>query len=472
MSTQTLLGQSFPTPCKRCGGALYRQVDYCPYCGEAHPLDPAPHKRVATPSSRTSAMSKHAPKDGLDLGLPTGSSDTAAPAAGSAQVSPELPMPVLVSPDAPIPPMPNPPNWARTGGVSVRKVLLGILAVVAIGLAYVGYELFGSNQDAQNNNGDQSADTAQDARTTTGTISPYAPSVSPASKTTTLSPTPPAKPAVQAAPSIQPIQPIQPAQPVQPTQSTQRSAQMSPPAPTVPTVVTTPPVIAPSAAAPVAITPARSAPAPQFRDATQAVQAARVAIRANDLSTAQAALAAAQTLQPGNADAQSLQNELKPLTARRDVALQAAQLCASQQLWPCARQHANEALNVDTGNPTARSIVERVIHETGWAPLTPHATTDAPAPARAQPQSQPQSQQAQQAPRQGQQQTQQQAQLQVPLPKGMPADSSPLATTARPSAAPLDPNSVEARERAIRESGWAHAPANSARPAAATAASQ
>ena len=47
MSTQTILGHSFPTPCKRCGGALYRQVDYCPYCGAVHPLDAGPHKRVA-----------------------------------------------------------------------------------------------------------------------------------------------------------------------------------------------------------------------------------------------------------------------------------------------------------------------------------------------------------------------------------------------------------------------------------------
>jgi hypothetical protein len=118
--------------------------------------------------------------------------------------------------------------------------------------------------------------------------------------------------------------------------------------------------------------------APQFRDAAQALQAARLAFRANDLSAAQAALGAEQTLQPGNTDAQSLLTELQPLAARRDTALQAAQLCAAQQSWNCARQHANEALAIDTGNDTAKTILERVIHETGWAPLKPHATIDSP----------------------------------------------------------------------------------------------
>src|ERR1700742_2660380 len=58
MSTQTATGHSFPTPCKRCGGTLYRQVDYCPYCGVPHPLEAIPHKRTAVPGSRASAMHK------------------------------------------------------------------------------------------------------------------------------------------------------------------------------------------------------------------------------------------------------------------------------------------------------------------------------------------------------------------------------------------------------------------------------
>jgi hypothetical protein len=134
----------------------------------------------------------------------------------------------------------------------------------------------------------------------------------------------------------------------------------------------------------------------QFRDASQAVQAARSAFRANDLSTAQAALAAAQSLQPGNTDAQTLATELRPLASRRDSALQAAQTCVAQQSWPCARQHANEALAIDSSNDTAKLILQRVIRETGWAPIPPHAAAPS-TPAAAQGNSLAQAQPALQA---------------------------------------------------------------------------
>ncbi|EDZ97413.1 conserved hypothetical protein, partial [Burkholderia sp. H160] len=128
------------------------------------------------------------------------------------------------------------------------------------------------------------------------------------------------------------------------------------------------------AAPTLAATPARSAP--QFHDAGQALQVAQTAFRANDLSKAQAALAAAQTFQPGNSNAQSLADQMRPLVQRRDTALQAAQACVAQQSWPCAREHANEALAIDSGNDAAKVILERVIRETGWAPLpAPHAAT-------------------------------------------------------------------------------------------------
>ncbi len=43
MSAQNTPDQSFPAPCKRCGGALYQHADLCPYCGASHPLaTPAP----------------------------------------------------------------------------------------------------------------------------------------------------------------------------------------------------------------------------------------------------------------------------------------------------------------------------------------------------------------------------------------------------------------------------------------------
>jgi hypothetical protein len=48
MSAQITRDQSFPTPCKRCGGVLYQHVDFCPYCGTDRPLETAAHARADT----------------------------------------------------------------------------------------------------------------------------------------------------------------------------------------------------------------------------------------------------------------------------------------------------------------------------------------------------------------------------------------------------------------------------------------
>jgi hypothetical protein len=343
MSTQTLPGHRFPTPCKRCGGALYRQVDYCPYCGAVHPLDGGPHKRVVIPGSRASAMNKTAQKIGFD---PTRQDDMkpaarnpftgeAAPSALAAQA------PAPGSPDDPIPPLADPPDATERGMLTVRRVLIAVAAVGAIGLAYVAYALFGERDAPQSSAIEQSADNVRDARTATGSIAPYAPARSTS------------QPAAGKAAALAASSPLA-VNPATPSTSAR-------PAPAIPAS----PIALPSAAVPMLKA------TPQFRDAAQALQAARLAVRANDLSAAQTALGAAQTLQPGNADVQSLLTELKPLTARRDAALQAAQTCAAQQSWSCARQHANEALTIDTGSEPAKTILERVIRETGWAPLDP-----------------------------------------------------------------------------------------------------
>jgi len=211
---------------------------------------------------------------------------------------------------------------------TIRRVLYVLGALVAIALAYVGYTLFSNGAD----NDDESVDAiTQDARTTAGTIAPFA-----------------------SAPSITQ------------SQTAHSSATVRPATPVVPVMPVAP--VAP----PVLAAPAK--PPMQFRDATQALDVAHLALRGNDLSRAQAALAAAQSLQPGNADAKDLAAQLRPLTERRDSALQAAQACVAQQSWPCARQHANEALAIDSGNDMAKNILERVIRETGWKPLNPHAS--------------------------------------------------------------------------------------------------
>ncbi|PQV48015.1 hypothetical protein [Paraburkholderia sp. BL21I4N1] len=338
MATQTITGHSFPTPCKRCGGALYRQVDYCPYCGAVHPLEGGPHKRAVIPGSRASAMNKVAQKIGFDPAAP-GEPDLASRTANAGESLPGeavMHTPSIVATHPPAPALTDLPESKHRAAIPNRRTTLLIVGVlVVIGLVAGAYALFGDSRDSQNGGNDQSADATQDARTTTGTIALYKP---------------------------------------QEAQRAQQSAANTPAAPGANVranpIFPTAPVVQPLAAAPVK-------PAPQFRDAAQAVQAARLAFRANDLSTAQAALGAAQTLQPGNADAQDLAIELRPLTARRDAALQAAQTCVAQQSWPCARQHANEALTIDTGNDTAKIILERVIRETGWAPLNSHAATAA-----------------------------------------------------------------------------------------------
>ncbi|MBU7440443.1 hypothetical protein [Paraburkholderia fungorum] len=351
MSTQTTLGQDFPMPCRRCGGALYRQVDYCPYCGAVHPLDADPHKRTVIPGSRASAMNRSAQKSSFDPTRPSGTglaaqtalTDEAAP--GEPPMQAPMQAPVLATlPARADPPFAEPPHADGRGVFPMRRVLIAIAVVGAIGLAYVAYALFSGDHESQNGNTEQTADNPQDARTATGTIALYTPAT----------PAPSTNPTIASKPTAL----ANPANPANPAKI----------APAIPVTPIAPPMAVP--AKPLT---------PQFRDAAQALQAARLALHANDLSAAQAALGAVQTLQPGNADAQDLALELKPLAARRDAALQAAQACAAQQSWNCARQHANEALSIDTGNDTAKTILARVIRETGWAPLKPHAAIDSPA---------------------------------------------------------------------------------------------
>ncbi|MBC8749906.1 MULTISPECIES: hypothetical protein [Paraburkholderia] len=349
MSTQTATGQTFPTPCKRCGGALYRQVDACPYCGAAHPFDQDdPHIRTGIPGSRASATHKPLPR--FDDG--PGTRDETAIAAAAIASEPLLPNQpamhtALVATDTTIPPYEDPMYAPHSTAQTIWRVLYVIGAIVAIGLAYVAYTLFSDGGDSEDKGVEQ---VTQGTRATTGMIAPLA-------SAPVIAPAQTAHAQAAARPTTPPV--------------TEMAAKPTPVVPAVPVIPATP------AAPPMAATPVR--PAAQFHDAGQALQVARTAFRTNDLSAAQAALAAAQTLQPGNSDAQGLADQMRPLVQRRDTALQAAQACVAQQTWPCARQHANEALAIDSGNDAAKVILERVIRETGWAPLTPPhaATTDA-----------------------------------------------------------------------------------------------
>lgn len=430
MSTQTALGHSFPTPCKRCGGALYRQVDYCPYCGAVHPLETGPHSRTVMPGSRASAGRLDS-----DSALPDEADPTALAAhqaqSGRAEVAIRTP---LMSPEMPIPPFEEPPYSTGGSRVTIRRILLAIFVIVVIGLAYVAYALF-SDSSYSDESSDQSAPVSnQDARTSTGTIAPF----SPAQTTHSADAVKPAAPGGSANPAT--------------TVNTAKTVPVPAAPPAAPAPVTPPVVV---------VAPVKPA-APQFRDASQALQAAHLAFNANDLSATQAALASAQALQPGNPDAQTMASELRPLAARRDTALQAAQTCVTQQSWACARQHANEALAIDTGNETAKAILQRAIRETGWAPLKTDASTGAAAGSKAVAGST--------AP--------QQAQSQTPSPKGVPANGDATAAAPRAGTAATagtqgtDANSADARARSIVDSGWSHASSNSAKASTATSPGQ
>jgi len=344
MSTQPLTAHQFPTPCKRCGGALYRQLEHCPYCGAFDPLGNEAPARSALHERRASTLDMSPLHDSFmaptfsEPDFPGGALHAGLHLAPAAAL--HTPPAPLVAPDTALLPLSDTDtdadadDLAPRAGLRVRHVLLASAAVVAAGLAYVGYALLSESRDLHYGSGDQAAEAAQNARTATGAIARYAPEQAAESHLAVVA-----------------------------GKSTGAGSMLNAPQATPTTV--------PIAVAVTAVKPR----APQFHDAAQALQAARTAFGVNDLSAAQAALSAAQALQPDNNEAQTLAARLKPLAARRDAALLAAQLCADQQSWACAREHANEALTLDTGSDPGKTILERVIRETGWAPLDTQTAT-------------------------------------------------------------------------------------------------
>lgn len=153
MSAETSPAQGFPTPCTRCGGVLYQHVDFCPYCGADHPLEPVQRKRAGT-QLRAVETQPSAP-----VGL---AADLAAE--GGAGLAP------LVSPDIPIPPLDVPhPLWQTAGRWIFTKGVVLMLFIVALG--YAGYLLLGDNH-RQDTGSDEPTNSAS---TVGGSISPYTP---------------------------------------------------------------------------------------------------------------------------------------------------------------------------------------------------------------------------------------------------------------------------------------------------------
>ena len=351
MSTQTTSGQSFPAPCKRCGGLLYQPADLCPYCGTRHPL------AAPSPMRFTGAHGVLHPPMQTDADL-------------------ESAAPELASPETPIPPLNHLPLGAPVG---LRWLLTrGLIALVVLMLGYGVYALFGDHRTAP------PAYDEQDTKSTAGSIAPYTPDQAANSHVNAGTP----------------------------------NASVTPPRAVV---------------APVVV--------PHYRDLPESLRAAHSHEDAHDLSGAQAAVNAALSMDPANADALQVQHDLTPLEQRRDAALQTAHVCIKDRLWNCVEHSASDALAVDSSNPEAKSLLQQAIVETGWAPLGGHAapaTKTAQLPARAAPQV-----------------------PQVPQPPRS-AQTVPIVTTTPADAAA---NSVDAQERAIAQSGWRTTPASAAAPA-------
>jgi len=404
MSAQTTPDQSFPTPCKRCGGVLYQQVDFCPYCGADHPLDTVVRKRAEAPLKAVSPP------------LPPPAA-LSAPDVASAELPPVAPEQRQIHPlEAPS------PIWQSAGRWIFTKGMLAVWFVLA--LAYVAYLLLGESRKHEPVSDETSTNSSG------GSISPYAP------QQANLAP---------------------------------RAGDQG-----TPSAVPKPRVM------------------PQYKDVADSLRAARTSLQYNNLSDAKAATHAALTREANNADALALERDIAAREQRRDIALQSADKCASERAWPCVRQYASEALAADSSSVHAQTLMERVILSTGWSPLASVPTPSVAAP------SAPASRRGNNA---GLPSSRDWGKAAPPATSGWSASAPPPplpransmpAATATPPAASTDENtpagtgpaaaasadtgnpgnanststnstnstndnSVDATERAIRESGWKHA---------------
>lgn len=465
MSTQTSPGQTFPTPCKRCGGALYPPDETCPWCGASHAVAYGIRLKAASHAQDHASMSP-------DMAPPGMPADIAQPA-GHAQP--------LMLPDTPIPPLDMPePVWRSVGRWILSKGL--VLTFFLFALGYAGYTLFSEHK----------SDTVADepaTSTTSGSIQPYqGPSTArPSQSVTSAAPVAPAIAPPPAAPAT-------PAAPVAQAPSTRRQTAATSSA--IPPIPTLPPLPGTGAAptAPVVVTPAVP-PLPvrtltRHRDLPESLQAARAGLATNDLAGAQAALSEALAAQPDNADARLMQQDLLARLLKRDAFVRAANACVQDQLWSCVRHNASDALKVDASSSGAKALLERSIREAGWnAPALPTARGGAQATApgaavaaAAPPARAPRAPVTRRAPAAA-------APAKVPAPAtAMATPPAPAAPAMAPTPAPTvsalpapaspapaatpatDAGSVDARERAIRETGWSH-PATGGAAAAAAASS-
>ncbi|MGF6758645.1 hypothetical protein [Paraburkholderia sp. GAS42] len=440
MSTQTRPGQTFPTPCKRCGGALYPPDETCPWCGASHAV--AYGVRL-----KADALAHPHPPRAPDV--PSGLPGDVPQPAGHTQP--------LMLPDTPVPPLSMPePIWRSVGRWIFSKGL--VLSFFLFALGYAGYTLFSEHR----------ADSAIDEPATTstsGSIQPYqgASSARPSESVASIAPVAPARtPAAPAAP----VAKVTPAAPAPSTRQAVAASPSIPPIPTLPPLPSAAPAAAVAATPVVPPLPARALT--RHRDVPESLQAARASLEASDLAGAQASLSEALATQPDNAEARLMQQDLLQRMLKRDAFVRAANSCVQDRLWSCVRHNASDALAVDATNPGVKALLERSIREAGWnSPALPTArggaAATAPAVAAAAPPARVARPPVARRPM-------------VSAPVNTPPRTTAMATptptpnataAATPAPAPVSPttstqttttdtSSIDAQERAIRESGWSH----------------
>ena len=323
MSAQIGRDHNFPSACKRCGGLLYENFEFCPYCGTDLPLDKVSlgthPKATITPLGATAATppapaaAKMAPtvvpaSDGpsLNPGYPHAIQNSVQHAAQhAAQQAIQLAHSVQSSPLR---------QWIFPKGLFIIAVILAF--------AYGTYLLLGTNRQRE---GTPSEETLHSSG---GSVSTHAPAQQ-ADETPAAAGT-----------------------------ETRSAPQSAPP---------------------------DAHATPQFADVADGLRVARNSLAQNNLFDAKAAANAVLARDADNEEAHALQSEIAAREQRRDSALQNADRCVAQRAWACVQQQASEALAIDSSSQAAQSLMERAIVSTAWKPLTspggaPQANTAHPVP--------------------------------------------------------------------------------------------
>jgi hypothetical protein len=151
MSAQITRDQSFPTPCKRCGGVLYQAVDFCPYCGTDRPLETMARARQDA-TLRTFGPAAPAAPAPAPAGLVAG--DVAA--SDAPPVMPDFRHKTSIERISPFRHM---TRWILTWGL--------LLVAFILALAYAAHVLLGESKKPEPGADDQNANSS------IGSVSPY-----------------------------------------------------------------------------------------------------------------------------------------------------------------------------------------------------------------------------------------------------------------------------------------------------------